>query len=307
MNQRSDIDRVLQVWMTDGPTAIPDRVVDVVAARIGVQRQRRAWPFPGRTTVNTQIKLIAALAAAIVVAVVGYNMLPGLSSNAGGTTPPATASPAPATVAPSAAPTATARPASTPKTITYGSFGSTGLAITFDLPVGWGEFDRGWLFGPENPAGAGVLIFATQGLYRDPCQWDVAGTGAETQPGDLAVGADALELATALHTNSAYTSASAPAPVSVGSHAGYAVEIELPADLDFVGPTCDVVTGDQDGSYVVFGGFHFYPQGPSNRWQVSVVDVDDVQLAVILSYFEGTPADDLAAARALIESIEITP
>src|SRR5215212_6061631 len=76
MNQRSDIDRVLQTWLADGPTAIPDRVVDVVAARIGVQRQRRMWPIPRRTNMPNQLKLIAALAAALVVAVVGYNVLP---------------------------------------------------------------------------------------------------------------------------------------------------------------------------------------------------------------------------------------
>ena len=75
MNERSDIDRVLRAWMADGPTAIPDRVVDVVATRIGVQRQRRAWPFQRRTAM-TPLKLIAALAAAIVIAVVGYNLLP---------------------------------------------------------------------------------------------------------------------------------------------------------------------------------------------------------------------------------------
>ena len=89
MKQRSDIDRVLEIWMADGPTAISDRVVDVVAARIGVQRQRRAWPFPGRTNVTTQIKLIAALAAALVVAVVGYNLLPG-TTGPGGTDRPDT-------------------------------------------------------------------------------------------------------------------------------------------------------------------------------------------------------------------------
>lgn len=301
MNHHSDIDRVLQVWMTEGPAAIPDRVVEVVAARIGVQRQRRAWPFQRRTTV-TPIKLIAGLAAVLVVAVLGYSLLPRQSPNVGETTPPGTASPVPTT-----APTPSGTPTPTPETITYRSFGSADLSITFDLPVGWSQFDTGWLVGPEKPAGVIVVVFETKGLYRDPCQWDIEGSGQEDQPGDLAVGASALELATALHSNGAYASAAAPAPVAIGSHAGYAIEIELPADLAFVASTCDVVAGDQDGNYVVFGGFHFYPQGPSNRWQVSVVDVGDVQLAVILSAFAATPANDIAAAQALIESIEITP
>ena len=107
MTNRSDnIDRVLQVWMADGPTAIPDRVVDVVAARIGVQRQRSTWPFPRRTNVTTQLKLIGALAAVLVVAVVGYNLLPGRSGPGSPSAAP-TASAPPAV--PTAAPTAGAR------------------------------------------------------------------------------------------------------------------------------------------------------------------------------------------------------
>jgi hypothetical protein len=105
MTDRSDMDRILQVWMADGPAAIPDRVVDVVAARIAVNHQRRrAWPFQGRTNVTTQIKLIAGLAAALVVAVVGFNLLPGLIGPGNPTDAP-TASATPA-VAPTAAPTA---------------------------------------------------------------------------------------------------------------------------------------------------------------------------------------------------------
>jgi hypothetical protein len=104
MNGRSDIERVLQAWMADGPVVIPDRVVDVVATRIGVKRQRRPWPFPGRTTVTTQMKLIAGLAAAVVVAVVGWQFLPGT----GGTGVPGTPTTAPTPSAqPTAAPTAT--------------------------------------------------------------------------------------------------------------------------------------------------------------------------------------------------------
>src|SRR5215207_10474333 len=99
MNQRSDIDRVLEIWMADGPAVIPDRVVDVVAARIGVQRQRRAWPFQGRPFV-TPLKLAAALAAAIVVAVVGYGLLPkGPSVGAPSSVPAPTSTPV-ATTAP---------------------------------------------------------------------------------------------------------------------------------------------------------------------------------------------------------------
>ena len=163
MKQRSDVDRVMEVWMADGPTAIPDRVVDVVAARIGVQRQRRAWPFQRRTNVTTQIKLIAALAAVLVVAVVGYNLLPG-------TTGPGSPSAAPTT-----APTSTAPPTAAPSVsvacpqwLTTGCSGSAGIlppgsvttrsfmpGSTFSVPDGWvnsGDAAGYYELFPDTPA-----------------------------------------------------------------------------------------------------------------------------------------------------------
>ena len=38
MTEYTDIDRLLKTWFADGPTAMPDRVVTVVADRIGRQR-----------------------------------------------------------------------------------------------------------------------------------------------------------------------------------------------------------------------------------------------------------------------------
>jgi len=101
MNRHSDIERVITVWLSDGPAAITDRFVDDVAARIGAQQQRRGWPR-GRRTPMTPIRLIAALAAVLVVAIAGYNLVPrqpvvGGPSAAptGAGTPSETATPAP--------------------------------------------------------------------------------------------------------------------------------------------------------------------------------------------------------------------
>jgi len=76
MNKHSDINRVLQVWMDDGLSTMPDRVVDVVADRIGVQRQRRSWRLLRRLPMNPIFKLGAAVAAVLVVAVVASQVLP---------------------------------------------------------------------------------------------------------------------------------------------------------------------------------------------------------------------------------------
>ncbi|MCI0346252.1 MAG: hypothetical protein L0221_12545, partial [Chloroflexi bacterium] len=67
MNERSDVGAVLRIWLEDGPDAMPDRVVDVVANRISRQPQRRAWRLPWRDhAMNRTFAYLAALAAAIV-------------------------------------------------------------------------------------------------------------------------------------------------------------------------------------------------------------------------------------------------
>lgn len=96
-------DPFLVAWFEDGPTAMPDRVLDVVADRIGRQRQRRSWRLLGRLPMNTQLKLAAGLAAVLVLAVVGYNLLPRSATGPGGQP-----SPSPTTNATSAAPSPTA-------------------------------------------------------------------------------------------------------------------------------------------------------------------------------------------------------
>ena len=63
MNERGDISPALQHWFADGPTTMPDRVVNVVADRIAREPQRRGW----RRRWGRQPKVNAGLAVAVVV------------------------------------------------------------------------------------------------------------------------------------------------------------------------------------------------------------------------------------------------
>ena len=63
MNERGDISPALQHWFADGPTTMPDRVVNVVADRIAREPQRRGW----RLRWGRQPKVNAGLAVAVVV------------------------------------------------------------------------------------------------------------------------------------------------------------------------------------------------------------------------------------------------
>lgn len=292
MTTDRDVSRLLDRWLADGINEVNDHVLDLVEGRIARERQRPAWGI-GRSdpSMTRTLTFVGGLAAAVLVAVVGFNLLRGQPGPGVPSSPPAT---------PTAAPTPSL---TSTKTTTIRPFaGSPNRTVTYELPGGWGTFDD-WAVGPDG-AGVVVVLAEVDGIHGDPCRWDSAGTRDETQPGDLAAGGDALAVTTALHTNTAYTSAGAPKPVSVGSNDGYEVEIRLPADLDTTG--CDAPGSDASGQYLVFGGRAggFFPQGPDNRWQVSIIDAEDGQLAVILSSFESTSAADMAAARSVVDSIQ---
>jgi hypothetical protein len=94
MNQRSDIDRVLGIWMADGPSAMPDRVVDVVADRISVERQRRSWRHHRRPPMNPLMKLGAAVVAVLVIAA-AWALLPGRDGSIGDSSATPTSTPVP--------------------------------------------------------------------------------------------------------------------------------------------------------------------------------------------------------------------
>ena len=147
MKRSPDVELVLREYFADDGLKAPDYVLDVVEGRIGRQPQRRRWPFKGRTNVTTQIKLIAGLAAALVVAAVGYSLLPGTTGPGHPSTAPAGTPSAVVSSPPSAAPSAGA---SCPEwktdgcgdgagTLTAGSHATRGFvpAFTFTVPEGW--------------------------------------------------------------------------------------------------------------------------------------------------------------------------
>jgi hypothetical protein len=116
MTQSRDPDRLIRAFFAEGRSDLPDLVYDVVRTEIGQTRQRVVvgpWRIPD---INTYAKLAIGVAAVVVVAVVGTNLLQGATPVGGPTaspspsasaapTPPSSASiarPSPSPVAPSA-------------------------------------------------------------------------------------------------------------------------------------------------------------------------------------------------------------
>jgi hypothetical protein len=264
MNQRSDIDRILQVWMADGPTVMPDRVVDVVATRIGVQRQRRAWPFPGRTNV-TSVKLIAGLAAAIVVAVVGYALLPrqpsiGSSSPAPTVVPTVAASAAPPSTAPSTTSRFPAwfsdREANGAGTLTAGDHASRlfSPAFTFRVPAGWvNNWESTGQYSMFPDTAANQTEFARNGRLANsitigphPNPWFVC-ESAENN-----AGATAAEMVTALTGNDALAT-SGVTDVEIGGLSGKQFDVRLNPDWTGTCTSADDPPGSKLEDYRVRG------------------------------------------------------
>lgn len=95
MSERRDLERLLQSFLAEGPLELPDPSYDEVRDRMEHKRQR-AFIGPWRTPdVNRYLKLGLAAAAVVLIAVVGYNLLPGLGVGGPGATP----SPSPSLIA----------------------------------------------------------------------------------------------------------------------------------------------------------------------------------------------------------------
>ena len=105
MTQEHDIERLLDRWLSDGPTEAPDRVLNVVADRIERQPQRPAWRFLRRKLpVNGYLKPLVAIAAVVLLVIGGIAILGRPSDSAVGG----------ATMSPSLPPSPSPSPSITP-------------------------------------------------------------------------------------------------------------------------------------------------------------------------------------------------
>jgi hypothetical protein len=86
MTHERDIERILSHWLGDGPTEVPDRVMNVIADRIVRQPQRPAWRLNWRdANMHTSLRAAAVLAAVVIFAVGAFYLRgPGSGPTTGG-------------------------------------------------------------------------------------------------------------------------------------------------------------------------------------------------------------------------------
>jgi hypothetical protein len=312
MKARSDTERILDAYLAPEADRLADRVIDAALADIARTPQRRSWwPAWRSDRMNTYAKLIAAAAAVLVVAVVGYQFLP----RQGGVGEQPTAQPSP-TVQPSATvtpiPSAAAIPPLPEGTLAAGKYRLRPFAsetTTIDATVpggGWSGGPPAAISGPvgesNGPNGVAVAFFKAQTINSDPCHWDKDGSGRAPQEGDVEVGPTVDDLVEALAA--APYESTTPVDTTLGGFSGKRLELRLTPDAS----GCDSYDG-AGNQYFVFGGRDGgqYAQGDVNTWQVTVVDVEGTRLiAVLISYAE-TSTEHLSAAQGILDSVVITP
>ena len=282
MNPEREIDRLIDVWLEDGPTGAPDRMLDVLTDRIARQPQRPTWRLDWRqTTMQPAFKVGVGIAAVLLVAVVGWNLLPASRSGIGG--PGTTPSPAP-----SLPPLPEGR-------LNAGDYvmrtvEGDPMAFAITAPEGWTGFGGFFIGGPNQasaPNGIGISVNHDPQVTTDPCD----GSVPTPSPASSAPSVDDLVAAISARED---LQVSGVTDTVLAGYTGKRLDLQFPAELPCGNP------------YVFAEPKGLYANGPANRWRVWLLDVDGETGVVVLLDYAGTSAEDRAAAQAAIDSLRIT-
>ena len=298
--------RIIGSWMEDGRTRLPDHVLDAVLDQLPSTPQHRpGWSVRRITHVNGLAKSAIAAAAVVVVAIVGMNVLDPGSDASGGVG----GAPSPS---PSASPTATPR-ADPDGELEPGSYmvrplpaPDDALTVTYTVPDGWSALGGVGLVptdepGTAPPGGTAIQFIDVTTINPDPCRW--SGTAD-----DVTVGPGVDDLVAALGSQTAYEVSDA-VDVTIGGYSGKRVDVVMPT-APFQGQTSTAPGCDDEVFRLwswTYGDGPVYAQGPVNRWQTNILDVDGTRLVVVVQDFPGTLPEDRAELDAIVASILIQP
>ncbi len=265
----------------DGPAAVDDAFDDNLYSILqGEMHRSRSWR-----------PALLLVAAALLLAVVGYQVLSGPFGGRPG--PSATPQPT-STPATSAAPEGLLEPGPFPLVIVD----EVSLDRHRDGPGGrlvrrqWGHT----LLKRDSaapPDGAGFIVFTGDlDVYRNPCAW------ATSRP-DPPTGPTVDDLVAALSLQPG-RDATAPTDITVDGYRGKAIELTVPADINFA--TCDL--GEYRSWQDPDGNARFH-QGPGQHDLLWIIDVDGTRIVIDAAFYAGTSAIVRAEQQAILDSIHV--
>jgi len=221
MTRDRDIERVLDHWLTDGINEMPDRVYQSIFDRVERQPQARAPRLLRRLPqMNGSLRWIAAAAAAILIAVVGFAVFGRVSGPGVGS---------PARLSPS--PTASVPPAGNPGELFPGHHAAfyfdplgTGRnqTMSFTVPAGWVESGDGAIEyrlrrAVDAPDTQNLIVMRPDVVLHSQAEGcpDAALDGVDRTPAamtDWLTSHEGLDVTT-------------PQPVTIGGHEGLVLDI----------------------------------------------------------------------------------
>jgi hypothetical protein len=288
MTTNRDVERLLDNWLAEGPTHVPDRVFDDAIARVYRQPQPSAWrPRWRLSDMTTPVRLLAA--AAVVIALIGAGLFVLRPTPTVGPRPDPTATSAPsptASLAPSPTTSVVAGAVRLPTAgpVPAGRYfvekGPRSVAVfSFGAPEGWTSHGAGLTKhqdDSEREISWGSAI--VDGLFADPC-----GDNETVPIGPLAD--DLLEGLASLPG----VDVTDPIDVGIGNNVGRIVEMSVPSGFDV--ETCDPPIGlqvwlDRAGNYLVIG--------PGVLTTVITLDLRDGRFVFVMSRRATTPAVAIA-------------
>ena len=96
MTPERDIERILEAWMAQGSSRMPDRLFDAVVDQVERVPQRRGWrSAPRFPSMQTMLKLTVAAVFALVVGIAGVGFLSGPTVMSPAASPSPAAPPSP--------------------------------------------------------------------------------------------------------------------------------------------------------------------------------------------------------------------
>ena len=243
MTTDRDTTRIVRSWLRTDEHESADRVLDTVLAQLDATPQRRPrWPEQS-PEMDRLARLAIAVAAVVVVAIVGLNLLPsrGGIGPSGTETPPPSSSPSPSPSPPpaSAAPAQSLRPEASRVTgaipesgeldIGRNSFSQNGIPFSLEFTrPGWRS--RGLEVPPdggslvkadESPEEIWLLLWSIDGVYGDPCG-HVPAAPVSPSPAELAAAVAAIPGFDVLRS---------PEDVTLGGRPAKHVQVKLRDDI----------------------------------------------------------------------------
>lgn len=313
MTTQRHSDELVQAFLAEGPTDLPDQAFDALRGEIHRTRQRTVigpWRTPTMSNL-VRVALAAAVVGAIALAWVNFAQQPG--GVGGERTPAATPSQSPgpsaSTAGSPAASLTTLHPGPlcsssgcltgniAPGTYSYEVGGWTPFRITFAVPAGWSSDKDGFV--TKNTGMAEEVFFTgwqVTHIYPDACHHDDSTV--------VSAGTTTAELASLL-TSQKNEIASATTDVSVGGFPAKRLQLTVPAGLDLTTCTVGKVRLWPDPGPDFGGGYCCFPAGSIN--DLSIVEAGGQRFVFLARHQPGSSSADRAELQSIVDSIAIEP